>query len=805
MNHSSTEKQPILVWGARYETGIPKIDQQHQKMVDLINALSIVVKKGESAALQSMLQELDYYIVEHLGYEELLFERYGYPGGEFHKQEHSRFVEQLERQRAEITAESLLEILRDWLRDHVLGSDMQYVSFLKQQMGMEEKVEKEKSTCNGVRVIAIDDEPEILQNYQNILDGHNHRRRSRIETELFAEIEGVGAAEEVEEEKAEHSFSLSVAAQGELGVDLARQALAEGAPYSVAFIDMRMPPGINGLETARRLRELDDRIYIIFVTAYADQSVDDIDKVIQHDVLYLRKPFVSGEIYQLTRSQGRSWCKDRQREASVTRAEMEVVEKASQAKDQFFAAMSHELRTPLTAMIGNSEILSELLFEPDHKNLLRSIEVSGHGLLALINDILDLSKIEAGKFSIDSTDYDLAALLEEIHYIFASRAADAGLQFEIRPPAALEQQLIGDGRRVGQILINLLGNAIKFTQKGAVSLEVAFDSSREWIHFRVTDQGIGMTPEAVERLFQPFEQADQSISGRFGGTGLGLHISQTLAELMKGTIRVESEEGKGSTFELRVPCQFSEKPAGEIIGRDRASTRSGSFSGHVLVAEDTPELQIMERRILTTLGIQVSVANNGKEAVEMALGQRFDLILMDMQMPEMDGIEATALLRQAGYEQPIIALTGNVMQKHQQQFAEAGCDGFLAKPIDRQLLIQLLGQYLPQHTEKERTAVTTALSSSGESLIDDDLRELFVERLTELNSQLRSASNEGRWVEVNQYAHTIKGSGSSFGHPELTQLAAAVCSLLDSGEVGVAAERNEQLLTEMARVITLYP
>ncbi|MBT3198011.1 MAG: response regulator, partial [Gammaproteobacteria bacterium] len=221
--------------------------------------------------------------------------------------------------------------------------------------------------------------------------------------------------------------------------------------------------------------------------------------------------------------------------------------------------------------------------------------------------------------------------------------------------------------------------------------------------------------------------------------------------------------------------------------------------------EDTPELQIMERRILTTLGIQVSVANNGKEAVEMALGQRFDLILMDMQMPEMDGIEATALLRQAGYEQPIIALTGNVMQKHQQQFAEAGCDGFLAKPIDRQLLIQLLGQYLPQHTEKERTAVTTALSSSGESLIDDDLRELFVERLTELNSQLRSASNEGRWVEVNQYAHTIKGSGSSFGHPELTQLAAAVCSLLDSGEVGVAAERNEQLLTEMARVITLYP
>ncbi len=367
---------------------------------------------------------------------------------------------------------------------------------------------------------------------------------------------------------------------------------------------------------------------------------------------------------------------------------------ANKSKDDFLASMSHELRTPLTSIIGNSEILADSRLDSEQQTLLQCVEVSGRSLLALVNDILDLSKIEAGKFEIDIAPFDLTSLLVDIQHIFSTRARDSGLEFQIEQVVKPERKIWGDGKRIGQILINLLGNAVKFTEQGAVRMQVYQD---DHLCFSVQDSGIGMDRSVLNRLFKPFEQADSSISRRFGGTGLGLHISGSLAELMDGRIEVSSTVGEGSEFVLKIPYRESDLPRDD----DRAEREHGrhqreQFSGQVLIAEDTPELQMLERRILESFGVTVTVVENGEEALELACRNNFDLILMDMMMPVMDGLEATRLLQRSGVDAPVIALTANVMQKHREEFREAGAVGFLEKPISRNQLRQILEQYLNQ-------------------------------------------------------------------------------------------------------------
>ncbi len=367
---------------------------------------------------------------------------------------------------------------------------------------------------------------------------------------------------------------------------------------------------------------------------------------------------------------------------------------ANQAKDNFLASMSHELRTPLTAIIGNSELLADQERDDEKRQLVQSIMLAGRSQLALVNDILDMSKIDAGKFTIDQVPYSLSALFKDISNIFTARAEDADLTFVLQQNNREEYLLIGDSQRISQILINLLGNAIKFTEEGGVSMTTDVEGDR--LIFTVKDTGIGIPPAVAKRLFTRFEQAESSISRRFGGSGLGLYISQSLAELMGGSISVTSEEDIGSTFTLSLPYQRSSQR--EQVAEDRGSevpVLEERLSGHVLIAEDTHALQLLEQRILQALGLTTAVANNGNEVIDLVAAHPFDLILMDMQMPEMDGIEATTRLRKMGVKTPIIALTANVMQKHREHFDKAGCDDFLAKPIDREELGKVLKKYLP--------------------------------------------------------------------------------------------------------------
>ncbi len=423
---------------------------------------------------------------------------------------------------------------------------------------------------------------------------------------------------------------------------------------------------------------------------------------------------------------------------------LKKADQANQAKDDFLATMSHELRTPLTSIIGNSELMVESPLNGDQRQLLQSIEVSSHNLLSLVNDILDLSKISSGKFDIDLAPYDLAGLLREVELIFAIRAEESGLQFEVTQKLEPLHKLWGDAKRIKQVLINLLGNAVKFTEEGSVTLTV--QKEEEQLFFIVEDSGIGMSAEVIARLFKPFEQADNSISRRFGGTGLGLHISSTLAEIMEGTITVESEEGKGSRFVLTLPYRESdlgvEKRGAESIQTIAPSAALRRYVGQVLVVEDTPELQLLEKRILESSGVTVTLAENGGIALDLATSRDFDLILMDMQMPVMDGIETTQTLRNLGNTTPIVALTANVMQKDRQQFEEAGASGFLQKPIDRKELESVLNLYLRLEQMEEET-----LPEEGYRLlaIDDEptILELYQHALghSRLDDELEQLGN----------------------------------------------------------------
>ena len=472
--------------------------------------------------------------------------------------------------------------------------------------------------------------------------------------------------------------------------------------------------------------------------------------------------------------------------------EIENVQRSSHAKDEFLASMSHELRTPLASIIGNSEMLLESCSsscnQADLIQALQSIESAGKNQLALVNDILDMSKIEAGKFTIEQFPYDLAALLKSIEGMFEIRFRDAGLSFHCSQKEEEPFLLIGDSQRISQILINLIGNAIKFTEEGSVSLTTAVID--EQLTFTVTDSGIGIPAEVVDQLFERFKQADSSISRRFGGTGLGLYISHNLAKLMGGTIEVNSREGEGSTFTLSLPYQQSDTPVSSPEEREKQRAfGSQTLHGKVLIAEDTPELQLLERRILESMGLTVTTCENGKEAVALAKQHPFDLILMDMQMPEMDGITATRTLREEGVDTPVIPLTANVMQKHRDAFAAAGCHDFIGKPIDKKELRSILAKYL------------TPPEPLMESEVDDELLALFHDSTRKNRDLLSNALQEEHWSKIQKITHVIKGSATSFGHPQLSVLAKTIQKNLEDEKLEQVASDVEALLVEIDKIL----
>jgi len=392
-------------------------------------------------------------------------------------------------------------------------------------------------------------------------------------------------------------------------------------------------------------------------------------------------------------------------------------ESAAVAKSKFLANMSHEIRTPMTSILGEAERLLELgdLSQAPGQRLqaLHAIQRSGVHLLSIINDILDISKIEAGGLTVERFQFDPLQIIGEAMTLHREHAAEKGLRLSSDYRGEIPSSIEGDPARLKQILINLLSNAVKFTAIGSVRLETELVLSKEGprLRFAVIDTGIGISEEQRLRLFQPFEQANQSTSRQYGGTGLGLAISGHLAQLMGGRIDVQSEPGDGSTFTVEIPT-------GSLDGVDMISDAAAVEQAHaavlvlsreahdlprldcrILVAEDSPDNGRVVRHVLQGVGAEVELVENGRLAVERALaardeGRPFELILMDMQMPVMDGYHATRTLRSQGYTLPIIALTAHAMQEERQRCLESGCDDYQSKPIQREELIEAIRRCL---------------------------------------------------------------------------------------------------------------
>lgn len=482
---------------------------------------------------------------------------------------------------------------------------------------------------------------------------------------------------------------------------------------------------------------------------------------------------------------------------------------ASRSKSSFLANMSHEIRTPLTAIIGFTESImdghhTKEELTSDAGIILRNSRL----LLEIINDILDLSKIEADKIEIEHIPFSPVQAVNDIDKIMGLNAREKGLEFKIDYMFPIPETIIGDPTRFKQILLNLAGNAIKFTEKGSVTLEVKCE--QEALKVTVVDSGIGMSEKQLSNLFSPFVQADSSTTRRFGGSGLGLFISRKLAQMLGGTVSVTSTLGVGSRFEMCVATGASEGVK-FITGKDQMNNPAQasqenlaipSLRGHILLAEDGLDNQRLISAYIERTGATVTVVDDGEKAVERAMSEDYDLVLMDMQMPKMGGLDATSLLRQASYTKPIVAFTANVMKQDVEEYKAAGCNGYLSKPIDRTKFYEILAQYLTPAAMETKPEGKQAPKSFFDTPEFKALAAKFIAGLPEMNDKIRAAMAANDMPNVRNLAHMMKGTGASFGFPRLSEIAAKLeravkQELYDEVPAGVA--ELEAMIAEVVK------